>query len=83
MAKRNSPKDIKFLGDLSDLDKIVVDKRNDKRMTEKRNRRDRHYQKAFIKFALKDTVEKDAIQSDEDTDGSIQSVIELKVVKKN
>ena len=43
MPKRNSPNDIKNLDDLNDLQNIVVDKRNLKRKTEKRNRRDRHY----------------------------------------
>ena len=35
MPKRNSPNDIKHLDDLNDLENIVVDKRNDKRKTEK------------------------------------------------
>ncbi len=54
MTKRNSPKDIEVLEDLSDLELKVVDKRNHKRAPEKRNRRDRHYSKQFIKTALKD-----------------------------
>lgn len=54
MPKRNSPKEIESLDDLNDLPKIVVDKRNEKRKPEKRNRRDRHYHKLFIKLALKD-----------------------------
>ena len=58
MPKRNSPHDIKGLDDLKDLQIIVVDKRNEKRKTEKRNRRDRHYNKVFIKIALKDQPEK-------------------------
>ena len=58
MPKRNSPNDIKGLDDLKDLQSIVVDKRNEKRKTEKRNRRDRHYNKVFIKIALKDQPEK-------------------------
>ena len=53
MPKRNSPNDFKNLEDLNDLETIVVDKRNIKRKTEKRNRRDRHYNKLFIKIALK------------------------------
>ena len=52
MPKRNSPNDIKHLDDLNDLQNIVVDKRNDKRKMEKRNRRNRHYNKLFIKRAL-------------------------------
>ena len=57
MPKRNSPNDIKNLDDLNDLQNIVVDKRNLKRKTEKRNRRDRHYKKMFIKIALKNHLE--------------------------
>ena len=57
MPKRNSPNDFKNLEDLNDLETIVVDKRNIKRKTEKRNRRDRHYNKLFIKIALKNYSE--------------------------
>ena len=57
MPKRNSPNDIKHLDDLNDLQNIVVDKRNDKRKTEKRNRRSRHYNKLFIKIALNNHLE--------------------------
>ena len=65
MAKRNSPNDIKSLDDLNDLENIVVDKRNGKRKAEKRNRRDRHYNKLFIKVALKDQLENsDSIDDD-------------------
>ena len=59
MPKRNSPNDIKNLEDLNDLQNIVVDKRNLKRKTEKRNRRDRHYNKLFIKLAIKNYSEND------------------------
>lgn len=54
MPKRNSVNDIKNLNDLNHLDKIVVDKRLEKRKDEKRNRRNRHYEKLFIKIAMKD-----------------------------
>lgn len=57
MPKRNSPNDIKNLEDLNNLQNIVVDKRNVKRKAEKRNRRDRHYNKLFIKIALKNILE--------------------------
>lgn len=53
MAKRNSPKDIASLDDLNRLNEIVVDKRTAKRADAKKNRRNRHYQKQFIKNALK------------------------------
>ena len=59
MPKRNSPNDIQHLEDLNDLQNIVVDKRNVKRKTEKRNRRDRHYNKLFIKLAIKNYSEND------------------------
>ncbi len=49
MPRRNSPNDIKEIDDLNRLDDIVFDKRNAKRATEKKTRRDRHYQKQFIK----------------------------------
>ena len=58
MPKRNSPNDIKNLEDLNNLQNIVIDKRNIKRKTEKRNRRDRHYNKLFIKIALKNHLER-------------------------
>ena len=59
MPKRNSPNDIQHLEDLNDLQNIVIDKRNVKRKTEKRNRRDRHYNKLFIKLAIKNYSEND------------------------
>ena len=59
MPRRNSPNDIQHLEDLNDLQNIVVDKRNVKRKTEKRNRRDRHYNKLFIKLAIKNYIEND------------------------
>ena len=59
MPKRNSPNDIQHLEDLNDLQNIVVDKRNLKRKTEKRNRRDRHYNKLFIKLVIKNYIEND------------------------
>jgi hypothetical protein len=52
MTKRNSPRDINSLEDLSRIDEIVVDKRVGKRATEKRNRRNRHYGKQFIRNSL-------------------------------
>ena len=56
MAKRNSPNDIKEIDDLNRLDEIVVDKRNGKRADAKKSRRNRHYEKQFIKEALKDDL---------------------------
>jgi hypothetical protein len=54
MPKRNTPSDFKSFDDLNQIDKIVVDKRNAKRADAKKNRRDRHYTKMFIKLAVKD-----------------------------
>lgn len=52
MAKRNSPNDIQTLDDLTNIDEIVVDKRNAKRSGDKKGRRDRHYKNQFIKNSL-------------------------------
>jgi hypothetical protein len=53
MPKRTSINDVKVLEDLNNLDRIVKDKRNDKRADAKRGRRDRHYVKVLIKHQLK------------------------------
>ena len=55
MPKRNSTKDIKSVDDLNRLNDIVNDKRLAKRATAKKTRRNRHYEKQFIKntFQLK------------------------------
>jgi len=54
MPRRNSPRDIVALADLDRLAEIVVDKRLGKRAEAKKNRRNRHYEKQFIKNALGD-----------------------------
>lgn len=56
MSKRNSPSDIKSIEDLNRLGDIVIDKRNDKRADAKKNRRNRHYEKQFIKNALNNGI---------------------------
>lgn len=53
MPKRTSVNVVKVLEDLNNLDRIVKDKRNDKRAGAKRGRRDRHYVKVLIKHQLK------------------------------
>jgi hypothetical protein len=45
--------DIKQLEALNDLERIVKDKRNDKRAGAKKERRNRHYVKVLIKQQLK------------------------------
>jgi hypothetical protein len=52
VPKRNSPKDIEDLSDLTNLQEIIVDKRNNKRSGDKKNRRNRHYEKLFIKMSI-------------------------------
>ena len=52
MPRRNSPNDIQSLGDLSQLGEVVVDKRLGKRASAKKNRRNRHYEKQFIRNTL-------------------------------
>ena len=52
MTRRNSPNDIRDLGDLSRLAELVVDKRQGQRAAAKKNRRNRHYEKQFIRNAL-------------------------------
>ena len=56
MPKRNSPNDIKEIDDLNRLKDIVNDKRNAKRAVDKKTRRDRHYEKQFIKNTIKSHV---------------------------
>ena len=58
MPKRNSPNDFKEIDDLNRLHEIVYDKRNAKRAVEKKTRRDRHYEKQFIKNILNIHLEK-------------------------
>jgi hypothetical protein len=52
MAQRNSPNTIENLSDLSRLNEIVHDKRNGQRAAAKKNRRNRHYEKQFIRNSL-------------------------------
>jgi hypothetical protein len=60
MPRRTSINDIQEITDLNHLERIVQDKRNDKRADAKKNRRNRHYTKVLIKYQLKDglTIDK-------------------------
>jgi hypothetical protein len=49
MPRRNSPNQIKDLEDLSQLSNIVCDKRRGQRSITKKSRRNRHYEKQFIR----------------------------------
>jgi len=53
MPKRTSINDVKEMEHLNDLDRIVKDKRNEKRVDAKKERRNRHYVKILIKEQLK------------------------------
>jgi hypothetical protein len=48
MPKRTSPNQIQSITDLNNLDRIVIDKRNQKRADAKKGRRNRHYTKLLI-----------------------------------
>jgi len=52
MPLRNSPHAIAALSDLSHLDELVVDKRLGQRSSAKKTRRNRHYEKQFIRNSL-------------------------------
>ena len=52
MTLRNSSLAIEDLSDLSHLDELVVDKRFGQRSSAKKNRRNRHYEKQFIRNSL-------------------------------
>ncbi len=52
MARRNSPNDIGGLSDLSRLGEFVFDKRQGQRASAKKHRRNRHYEKQFIRNTL-------------------------------
>ena len=53
MPKRTSINDVKGIEDLNDLERIVKDKRQEKRAEAKKERRNRHYVKVLIKHQLK------------------------------
>jgi hypothetical protein len=53
MPKRTSINDVTEMADLNDLERIVKDKRNDKRSDAKKGRRNRHYVKLLIKQQLR------------------------------
>ena len=59
MPIRTSPLAIKDLSDLNRLDELVVDKRLGKRASAKKNRRNRHYEKQFIRNSLTHHLEPD------------------------
>lgn len=52
MAKRNSLRQVENAEQLSQLDELVVDKRYGKRAKAKKARRNRHYEKQFLRNAV-------------------------------
>ena len=52
MPRRNSPNEIHELSYLSRLNELVFDKRLGQRAAAKKNRRNRHYEKQFIRNTL-------------------------------
>ena len=52
MPRRNSPNDIADLSELSQLGDFVFDKRQGQRASAKKHRRNRHYEKQFIRNTL-------------------------------
>jgi hypothetical protein len=52
MPRRNSPNQIQDLNDLSQLHDIVSDKRRGQRSLAKKSRRNRHYEKQFIRHTV-------------------------------
>jgi hypothetical protein len=56
MPRRDSPNQIQDLEDLSRLNELVTDKRRDQRSTAKKSRRNRHYEKQFIRNTVMRTL---------------------------
>jgi len=52
MVRRNSPNQLNNADDAQRLDEFIVDKRFGKRAEAKKNRRNRHYEKQFMRNAL-------------------------------
>lgn len=75
MAKRNSPKDITAIDDLNRLNFIVNDKRLAKRANEKKTRRNRHYEKQFIKNTFQDKLLNNPIMTKEAILLELQQII--------
>ena len=69
MPRRNSPNEIHDLSDLSRLSELVFDKRLGQRAAAKKSRRNRHYEKQFIRNTLTHQV---ATASVEPIDETIQ-----------
>jgi hypothetical protein len=65
MSRRNSPNAIADLGELSLLTDFVVDKRQGQRASAKKHRRNRHYEKQFIRNTLAHPPQSGGAEPDE------------------
>jgi len=65
MVRRSSPNQISNPDDLQRLTDIVVDKRFGKRAKAKKNRRNRHYEKQFMRNAVNSGIFEGAEALDE------------------
>ena len=68
MSRRNSPNAIPDLGELSRLADFVFDKRQGQRASAKRHRRNRHYEKQFIRNILARLPQVDSSSSSDEQD---------------
>jgi hypothetical protein len=74
MPRRNSPNQIQDLNDLSRLGEIVVDKRLGQRAAAKKNRRNRHYERQFIRNTLAHLPLGAAEEPPTDDDGPVPAI---------
>ena len=65
MPRRNSPNDIADISDLSRLGEVVFDKRQGQRAVAKKHRRNRHYEKQFIRHTLAHQPAAESTHADE------------------
>ncbi|MDZ7651574.1 MAG: hypothetical protein U5L03_02870 [Burkholderiaceae bacterium] len=70
MSRRNSPNAIAELGDLSRLVDFVFDKRQGQRASATKHRRNRHYEKQFIRNTLARLPHVESAGSGEQVPGS-------------
>lgn len=64
MPKRTSINDIKGIEHLNELERIVKDKRNEKRADVKKERRNRHYVKLLINHQLRRNKEENSFENE-------------------
>ena len=62
MPRRNSPNQIQGIDDLSQLSDIISDKRRGQRSLAKKSRRNRHYEKQFIRNTVMRASQNESLQ---------------------